>query len=483
MRSTFIDSPKLILTVFVTLLVIIFQSTQEFPGIYFDEFRIVMVSDWEWTISFANINRIISFRTIFSYLRWVALVSIILFAAYDSFTKHKTLRSVNKADISILMFIIVATISCLYSINVTKSIMRVISLVLMYLAVFWGIWLYADRYGDKSVIHTIVIVVTIVFVLHILNIFFDRLGSFPYFGRFQGWTINPGIAASHASLFFPIVLYVSLQSSKWQYWLLIAAMIFVLIMSQTRTEIVAMSIGSLYFVFRSYPKHRFISVLSVTLILVISYAWIEIGPRIYPKNVDFDIRHLFGSEIVVQDNSLDKYLSLDDDIDNWYDRFNPRTADARTLAHRTDKWRLGLTYFVERPFHGFGFGTEDQLFEYHGVEPQNYQLSGAYMHNSYLGLLLQVGLLGAFLFYAPIGFLVWSVIFRHYEWPDNYLRDALISVVLTCLIAGLFSSDLYSMGNIKSIIFWISIMMLIRSRRVQTQIQDIQLGTILDKFK
>ena len=190
--------------------------------------------------------------------------------------------------------------------------------------------------------------------------------------------------------------------------------------------------------------------------------WIEVGPRIFPQGTEFSLDHIANTLL---DNNLDsgeEYNELEMP-EVWYDRFNPRTSDAKTLAHRTDKWRLGLKYFMERPLQGFGFGTEDRLFAYHDVNPQDYQLSGASMHNSYLGLVLQVGIVGAALFYVPLASLLFYELLTARETHRKPLLSALLSVVITCMVAGMFSSDLYSMGNAKSFVFWISVMLLVRS--------------------
>jgi hypothetical protein len=332
----------------------------------------------------------------------------------------------------------------------------------MYGAVFWGVWLYADDFGVEVIIHTIVIAVAIVFGLHILSAIFDPIDSFRYLGRFQGWTINPGIAAGHAAVLLPFALWIASQRSRWQYWLLVGAILFVLIMSQTRTELVAAAIGSTYFLVRTYRKRIYISLLGTMLVLAVSYMWIEAGPRLFPQGTEFRLDKLQETLI---NNNLDsgQAYNEEDILKPWYKRFNPRTVDVTTLAHRTDKWRMGLEYFLERPLQGFGFGTEDRLFAYHDVNPQNYQQSGAYMHNSYLGLVLQVGIVVAALFYVPLACLLFNELWTKRNMQNDPLFDALSSVVLTCMVAGMVSSELYSMGNAKSFVFWISVMLLVRA--------------------
>ena len=449
--------------IIAALLLIILQSTQEMLVFHLDEMKLVLTSDYVWNISVNNGVLPISLRNhILFYSRWLPLVILAAMPLSLAIQKRGMPRAIERADAYIVVFTLFAFISCLYSINPRLSFLRAGSVLLMYGAVFWGVWLYADDFGVETVANTIVIVVAIVFGLHILNAVTDPAGSFPYLGRFQGWTINPGIAAGHASVLLPFALWIASQRSRWQYWVLVGAILFVLIMSQTRTEIVAAAIGSTYFLVRTYPKRIYV-VLSGTLsVLIMSYMWIEVGPRIFQQGTEFSLDHIANTLL---DNNLDsgeEYNELEMP-EVWYDRFNPRTSDAKTLAHRTDKWRLGLKYFMERPLQGFGFGTEDRLFAYHDVNPQDYQLSGASMHNSYLGLVLQVGIVGAALFYVPLASLLFYELLTARETHRKPLLSALLSVVITCMVAGMFSSDLYSMGNAKSFVFWISVMLLVRS--------------------
>ncbi len=449
--------------IIAALLLIILQSTQEMLVFHLDEMKLVLTSDYVWNISVNNGVLPISLRNhILFYSRWLPLVILAAMPLSLAIQKRGMPRAIERADAYIVVFTLFAFISCLYSINPRLSFLRAGSVLLMYGAVFWGVWLYADDFGVEAVANTIVIVIAIVFGLHILNAVTDPAGSFPYLGRFQGWTINPGIAAGHASVLLPFALWIASQRSRWQYWVLVGAILFVLIMSQTRTEIVAAAIGSTYFLVRTYSKRIYVALLGTISVLIMSYMWIEVGPRIFPQGTEFSLDHIANTLL---DNNLDsgeEYNELEMP-EVWYDRFNPRTSDAKTLAHRTDKWRLGLKYFMERPLQGFGFGTEDRLFSYHDVNPQDYQLSGASMHNSYLGLVLQVGIVGAALFYVPLASLLFYELLTARETHRKPLLSALLSVVITCMVAGMFSSDLYSMGNAKSFVFWISVMLLVRS--------------------
>ena len=455
--------------ILAALLLIIFQSTQDLPLFYLDEMRFGMASDYVWYIGINSGVLPISYRVVLSHLRWLPLFILGGSAMVLAVQQRRLPRAVHRADAYIVAFLIFTIVSCLYSINSSISFMRAISVILMYGAVFWGVWIYADEFGVEAVVSIIITASAIVFGLHIINAMSDPAGSFPYLGRFQGWTINPGVAASHVSFLLPLALWIASQKARWQYWLLVGVMLFVLIMSQTRTELVAAAIGSTYFLVRTYPKRIYISLLSTISVLTVSYLWIEAGPRLFPIGTDFK---LDNADDIFVDNNLEFGQEQNDIsmLEPWYKRFNPRTNDAKTIAHRTEKWRMGLEYFLERPLQGFGFGTEDQLFAYHDVNPQDYQLSGAYMHNSYLGLVLQVGIIGAALFYLPLASLILHELLTKRNMRNKPLFTALLSVILTCMVAGMSSSDLYSMGNAKSFVFWTSVMLLVRANNTSKDI-------------
>ncbi|HJO33073.1 MAG TPA: O-antigen ligase family protein, partial [Anaerolineales bacterium] len=299
---------------------------------------------------------------------------------------------------------------------------------------------------------------------------------------------------------------------------------------QTRSEIFAALVGSLYFLLRVRSHRKLFVIFSGVAVLVVSLAWVEIGPRLLPQGTDIltdlfpekvassmvttveagdvegtgasiagagvgtgdvegtgasiagagvgtgDVEGTGASGVGAGVGTGDTESARASDVGDietaldqwsetkvrWYDRENPRNDTAITLSNRIGKWTLGAQYFLERPLMGFGFGTEDQLFDLYGMRPVEYVYTGTYFHNSYLGLALQLGLMGAVLFYLPLGLLVSREIRFANRPPPDLMRTALMAVVLTGMVSGLFSSDLYSMGNPKTVSFWICVMLLQR---------------------
>ena len=136
----------------------------------------------------------------------------------------------------------------------------------------------------------------IVIGLHVVVALFDPIGSMPYLGRFRGWALNPGTPGGAAALLLPLALWHALGRPRWQHWMLVGAMILVLILSQTRSEIFAALVGSLYFLLRVRSHRKLFVIFSGVAVLVVSLAWVEIGPRLLPQGTDI-LTDLFPEKV------------------------------------------------------------------------------------------------------------------------------------------------------------------------------------------
>ena len=406
---------------------------------------------------------------ILRYLRWVPLFFLGLAALLIAVRNRALPRPLNKADAVMLGFVALALLSSLHSIDPEITLLRGLSVLLMYGAVFWGVWVYADEFGADEVVRIIVATAAIVFGLHIAFGLLDPGGSMPYHGRFRGWAHNPGTPGGQVALLLPLALWLALKRSRWQHWLLVGAMLLILILSQTRSEFAAAGVGSFYLLWRALPRRRWLVLASVLIVLVIGFAWVEVGPRLFPSG-DHVISAL-NSKVASERGTVESMGVGRSEVagvaseQSWLTKPNIRTEDAINLSRRTEKWIKGVQYLVEKPLLGFGFGTEDQLFAFHGIDIQDYMHTGAYIHQSYLGLALQLGLLGAALFFIPLGLLVVREIGRISSSRHDVLRSALLAVVIAALTSAFMTSWLYSMGNEAALPFWICVMLLVRTPR------------------
>jgi len=151
---------------------------------------------------------------------------------------------------------------------------------------------------------------------------------------------------------------------------------------------------------------------------------------------------------------------------------NPRNQEWDTGSGRLFAWQYGVQYLLERPWTGFGFGTENLLYDYHGVQTSYLPFNGAYFHNSYLGLAVQVGIPGALLFYVPLLMLAVSELRSKVKYSQMPLRFALRGVFAAGLVSAFAESWLYSMGNAFAFPFWICVMLLVQSRLSSADVQS-----------
>jgi O-antigen ligase/polysaccharide polymerase Wzy-like membrane protein len=131
------------------------------------------------------------------------------------------------------------------------------------------------------------------------------------------------------------------------------------------------------------------------------------------------------------------------------------TKKPRTLfgsSGRAQAWDGALHLGAQRPAAGFGFGTEDRVFfdryaDFNSNVPEN----------SYIGLFLQLGIVGVVAF---IGFLLallvrGAVAVRDRELPGRRLIAACAAGLVAGLVLAAFQSYLYAVGNNATAAVWL----------------------------
>jgi O-antigen ligase len=116
---------------------------------------------------------------------------------------------------------------------------------------------------------------------------------------------------------------------------------------------------------------------------------------------------------------------------------------------RLDAWRGALHQAALRPVTGHGFGTEQDVFV-----DRYYSFVGGLPENSYIGLALQLGIVGL-LALAGLVVVLAAAGFRALRGPGRGLAAAGLGVLAAGLVAAVFQSYLYSVGNIAAATLWI----------------------------
>lgn len=132
----------------------------------------------------------------------------------------------------------------------------------------------------------------------------------------------------------------------------------------------------------------------------------------------------------------------------------------RTLfgtSGRAQAWDGALHQAGKRPVAGYGFGTESIVFvdRYYGFD-------SSVPENSYLGVLLQLGIVGVVVFVALLLALAVAAFqaLRAPPGPARTVAAACVSVLAAAAVLGLTQSYLTSVGNLASPVVWMPALLL-----------------------
>ncbi|MDX6537408.1 MAG: O-Antigen ligase [Gaiellales bacterium] len=137
----------------------------------------------------------------------------------------------------------------------------------------------------------------------------------------------------------------------------------------------------------------------------------------------------------------------------------PPAPPARTFTSvgssgRIDAWRLAFHIGNGRPALGYGFGTEETVFG-----PSRFQnFQGRRPENSFLGLYLQLGAAGVLLLFGALLAIAVSVFVAFRQRVSE--APALAGVLVGAAALLFVQSYVYSVGNVATMIFWISAMLM-----------------------
>jgi len=352
-------------------------------------------------------------------LRWVFFILFALHVFGDIFL-GRTVRKIKIFDILAIVFVIYALLSSFYSPIRSLSQERAITILLLYISVFWIIWKYVYEQGPEKTVNLILQVTMLIFIISYLMLFISPHLSFLY-GRFQGIFQNPNSIGITCAILLPLSLWQFLETKKKTALFLFFLMLVGLFLSASRNSINAVVIAMGYFIYMRSRKYRpLVFFLLMSLILILTWATQTLAA------------HFFQA---------------------YY-----RTETIPTLGGRMGIWPYALELITNKPIFGYGFGVEDKIL------PLKYPMLrgqlGTYMHNSYLGMMLQLGIVGFIIFYSPLFILLFKELFSRQDSKTPLLRYALQASLIAGLLCCVFESWVYSVGNAQAFPFWIMVMLL-----------------------
>jgi hypothetical protein len=332
--------------------------------------------------------------------------------------KKMGLRWIVSFPFLIAMYFILTMV---WSINRGLTLGRSISIVLLGTTVVGMVWYAGDSAAKiQEAMKAVVFPVTLLFWILTPLYGFDTSLLEKGLLRTAGPMLNPNGIGILGAFLGPIAFYLWRSTPKRHiFWLgSFLTCIGLVILSGTRT---ALSAILLAFTFIAITRTRSLSI----NMLFIAVLTLFISAVLL-------ITEIYGLPKIIQ-----TYL---------------RVESLAIAGGRFEAWSVGWDLLRQKPWTGYGFGTEDMLFEQFGVRFLKH--GGAMVHNSYLGLSLQIGILGAGVFFSWM-FLTAIKGIRSCLRTRNSLMSILVGTLVAGLTISLTESWLYSAGNSQSLPFWV----------------------------
>ncbi len=338
-------------------------------------------------------------------------------------------------DFIALVVLVFAFVSSYYSFDPKTTLLRSTANLLMYFSIFWVLWVSCR---NPSVVHKYLRALIFIWVffygVNVAFLFFRPQDSFlVYEGelaifdykRFNGVTINPNAIGLFSAIIFPVVLWNFRYRKSLLSLFLLIAVVFSFFYSFSRDAFICSVLGSSIYFYLSMRTHR-------TFIIV--YAFFSILLMV----IYIELFGLFLPIGLVRADSL------------------------MLLGGRVEAWQAALELIRAHPWRGYGFGIEEFLFERFRYVFEVH--SGGTVHNSFLGLVLQIGWIPPFILYlALIIFLVKSFLkILRLDSEFQPLISALYASIFSGFLISFFESWIYAAGGILAFPFFIFIMLFMR---------------------
>ncbi|MBI3999146.1 MAG: O-antigen ligase family protein [Candidatus Omnitrophica bacterium] len=383
--------------------------------LYFSEFRYLIFCTM-LVFLVAN-SQYESITVAFGTLRWIFLTTMAV-VAISHWILGRVPTRVRAVDLWVCAFLTLAFYSGTYSILPSLTLERSVATVIFYWAVFWGVWSYVqDEMKIPVIIHDLLKISFPVFFVG-----FTLIGGDRFFGIFG----SPNSIGVFSAILAPLAFWSYLCEKKKSALFLLLLMGISLFLSKSRAGITSTVIASAYFL-ALYRRERLpIIVLGLLFFLVCSFLYVE----------------MFGSSL------FQEYF---------------RWETLATGGGRLEAWKEVVRLIMMRPWLGYGFGTEDQLFLKFDIA--FFEHAGAYVHNSYIGLISQLGLIGACLFFIPLILFFLRRTYQVNRMPSGntrWLALALNASIFGGLVNAVFESWLYAVGNSFTFPFWINVILAYR---------------------
>jgi O-antigen ligase len=281
------------------------------------------------------------------------------------------------------IFLVVAGLSSLWTLDFEYTILRVISLALLFIAALIGWSAYVKSPIRAANVFDVLFLIA---ALTAVGGFIFRMGDLGGEGRYVGLHNRATGAGSYAALFLPVIIY----QARYRFrgilslfaWMIVFALLGQIFLSGARVALVVSLLVCFALWFDFYGKRALVA---LALLLFVAPIPIILDQRQADKVEE-------GSRKIIRAESIG------------------------TFTGRLDRWKFGIEKWTERPVIGFGFGSSRTLASID--QPWRFRLQPGEvfnLHSDQIEALLDLGIVGAtpfVLFWISVGWLGWKILVR-----------------------------------------------------------------------
>jgi hypothetical protein len=203
------------------------------------------------------------------------------------------------------------------------------------------------------------------------------------------------------------------------------------------------------------PNRRVAVAIGATALFVLAIVGTQL-PQPAPENPP--LYETFGQTPKLAQRDLNSGLPLESEF--GFPGENVETGDTRTLffsSGRLQAWELAVGQGLDRPLAGYGFGTEDETFV-----DRSYLFVSQAVENSFIGVFLQVGLVGVVLIVVALALpvLAWLRSKSRLDPEAAEYAAACAGAVVAGIVLAVPQSYLTSVGSPPTATFWIVLFLL-----------------------
>jgi hypothetical protein len=393
--------------------------------------------------------------------RWALLVILLAFALVRAAASLPVWRVPRATTFAVLAFCGLALASAAWSVNPHGTLVRSLALLAVVVAIVALLGCLPARpdLGDRmltGVLAAAGIVAFAGFVYWLVSPSHAAIAATTeYPSRYQGIEQNPNTAPLLLAIAVPIAFVRALRAEtalrRIGFGIVLVGLLASIVASGSRGGIVAAFAGLLAVtVFGPFSRLRKLAVGTAVVVAFAASAWLSTIPKALPA-----VPVATGVPAVAASPSANAelVLPLNQEIGNpWWTRTQ---GDSRRSLFNTNvrarAWEGTYHRALGRPLLGYGFGAEQWAFvnRYYAFDSQNPE-------NAYLGLFLQLGVVGPIVFLATAALCV--VAGARASLRGSRTALAAVGATAAALAAGLSQSYFHGPGGIAFVALWMSLL-------------------------